>query len=946
MRRIAFILLLIFACDRKGEFVRIDFKLDSSGGVPVYVSSITVSVRWDGVSESITAIVPVETLEAKISVPAGEKREFTAFASVDDGTPVLFGKTIQDVLPDLSNDVNIYMGLIELNGFIHDPLGDSGYCDINGVLVKRVDDVMRMNIWLSPKTPPGEGIFFYIFLDLDQNQSTFMRNFPTGEIGPDAGVIIYAGEYAGGYVFNEWDKDIGMPSLYYFSHFPAYITGNKISIDVPVLAFGKEDGFMDFTVTGESEKIGRLDSTGVGRMREGSPEPANPFLTYSKGIISLIAGSTLGDGGPAINAPLAEYVNEMTVSGNEIIINGAMEEKGFLRKIDLSTGKIYNLAGIITDNPQDFIEAEFPIQVTIPITRGIALDGGDIIFSDPYECTIKRLSLSTETLTTVAGVPGQCEYNGDGPASSVPLNSPSELFVLNGEIYFSDTGNNLVRKVTSDGNVQTIAGYHPSSCDSIYEATYVGPATEACLSSPSGISPDGLGGFYIADTGNYIVRDVDYTGTITTVAGNGNYGQPITGHIPLYSPFHGPEDVFLWSGFLFILDNGHLFYYDYDGYLSDITTPTISAIFPSDYLYFSSDEGFLYSIEDIYNPTPIKLAGPSFPYSLHGGDGEDALYSSLEDPVGLDVYNGDVYFLERNVSSLYKISSSTRKLERIAGNGISKICSPRVPISSAPDTPVFSFPKDIAIGSDGKIYVADGDCTVKVVDFSKNEIRIFAGNCECGLPLDGANATSSPLGELFYIETGSDGSVYLSMMEIEYLYSIILSIDPKGIIHRIGGNPDGITFSDYTAPTPATNVNFGFISFMSIDKELPYLYIVSDGGALWRINLTNNVAELLTSEGEQGIKGALQIPSLSCAIPFENDFFIGCTYDGRIMGFNRYTGFRIAGYKPGFKGMGKTALDSLIYEPIDIDLDGGEIYILLGNPYGIGGRILKISPLQ
>jgi hypothetical protein len=959
-----FIFLFFFACERKGDFVRVDFKLDGAGGVPTYVSSITVDVRWENATSPIVAVIPLDKLETQISVPPGEKRVFTAYASVDDGTPVLTGRTVKDILPDTSNEVFINMGFIEYSGFVHDPLGDSNFCDINGVFIKRIGDFVRISIWVAPDTNLSEETFFYVFLDLDQNPLTYIGDLKF-EIGPDAGVIIYPSGWTSAYVFNDWDYEYGGP-LYYSSSFPAFVTGNKISVDIPISAFGIEDGLMDFTTSSNSFSIGELDTTGVGRMPKGSTEPANPFYSYANGKISVIAGSTLGDGGDAISAPLGDKIYSMVITGNELIYHGSAYGKGFLRKIDLSTGKIYNLAGIVTDVPQSFIEAEFPVQVTIPYPRsGPYFEGIDkyrnfIYFTDREECTIKRVDLNAKKLEVVAGVPGMCSYTRDGLATSVYLNQPSDLFVdqSNGDVYFSDTGNNIVRRIRN-GYVETIAGKYPSSCSPVVEASYSGPSTNACLSGPLGLFPDGVSGFYVADSGNYIFRWVDYSGTITTVAGDGNYGDPSTliGSPLLSVSFSYPTDIFLWQNYLFFVDGGGYIYYDNGGYLNAFSPSySFSLAYPSSSSLYVLRDNSIYYTSSVTAPSFTKVAGSPFPYSLHGGDGGDALGSSLEDPAGLGVYNGEVYFLERNLSSLYKISSG--KLLRVAGNGQSKSgCISSAQIS--PDLPIFSYPQDLAIGSDGKIFVADGDCTVKVVDFSKNEIKIIAGNCyQCYSPIDGSPASSSPLLSLTHIEVGGDGSVYVSMMggNEPKFYSLIYSIDPSGIIHHIGGSSSGVDVWTYTGPTDARNVNFGYIYFISIDRNNSYLYVGGDN-AVWRIDLKTKVAEIFMGEqvASGGIikgsppsyKSALYMYGLYDIFPFGNDLFIGASYSD-VFGFNRWIQFRIAGYpyKSGFKGMNGRAIDSLIYSPVKIDYDGKDIYVLL-NSYGFpGGRILKISPVQ
>src|SRR4029077_6306019 len=109
-------------------------------------------------------------------------------------------------------------------------------------------------------------------------------------------------------------------------------------------------------------------------------------------------------------------------------------------------------------------------------------------------------------ITTVAG--GGGKYYGDsgdgGPASKARLSFPFGVAVAqNGTIYIADTGNNRVREVTPDGIIRALAGTgaHGFAGDG-------GPALSAELSAPEGITLDGKGNLFIADTVNLRVREV------------------------------------------------------------------------------------------------------------------------------------------------------------------------------------------------------------------------------------------------------------------------------------------------------------------------------------------------------------------------------------------------------------------------------------------------------
>jgi trimeric autotransporter adhesin len=80
----------------------------------------------------------------------------------------------------------------------------------------------------------------------------------------------------------------------------------------------------------------------------------------------------------------------------------------------------------------------------------------------------------------------------------------------------SDTDNNRIRRIASDGTIATISGTGSKGFSGDG-----GPATAAMLDAPAGLAFDGVGNLYVADQGNDRVRRIDLDGVITTVAGGG-----------------------------------------------------------------------------------------------------------------------------------------------------------------------------------------------------------------------------------------------------------------------------------------------------------------------------------------------------------------------------------------------------------------------------------------
>jgi uncharacterized protein (TIGR03437 family) len=138
------------------------------------------------------------------------------------------------------------------------------------------------------------------------------------------------------------------------------------------------------------------------------------------------------------------------------------------------------------------------------------------------------------TITTVAGELGVGGYTGDGNAAiNASLWGPAAIaFDSSGNLYIADADNDLIREVSSGGTISTIAGTCPTTpCTGSFSGDKAA-ATKAGLNHPSGLTFDSHGNLYIADTGNYEVREIT-SGTINTVAGNNGGGANFAGDLGL-----------------------------------------------------------------------------------------------------------------------------------------------------------------------------------------------------------------------------------------------------------------------------------------------------------------------------------------------------------------------------------------------------------------------------
>ncbi len=116
---------------------------------------------------------------------------------------------------------------------------------------------------------------------------------------------------------------------------------------------------------------------------------------------------------------------------------------------------------------------------------------GDVYIAEQYSDVVRKVTTLTSIITTIAGT-GTGDFSGDnGAATSAALYGPFRVTLdLSGNVYIADTYNNRIRKVTvSTGIISTLAGSGTSGSFSGDD----GPATSATLSLPYGVAVDLLG---------------------------------------------------------------------------------------------------------------------------------------------------------------------------------------------------------------------------------------------------------------------------------------------------------------------------------------------------------------------------------------------------------------------------------------------------------------------
>lgn len=163
---------------------------------------------------------------------------------------------------------------------------------------------------------------------------------------------------------------------------------------------------------------------------------------------------------------------------------------------------------------------------------GLSSDGnGKIVVADANNNVIRSID-SNGMVETIAGLPTEFGF-ADGLKSTAQFNSPRALHLdKNGDIYVSDTYNNLIRKVTSAGQVTTLAG---AMSTDVYRngiasnPSVDGVARNARFFSPRGLTTDSKGNLYVIDYYHRTVRKISSDGIVSTFAGSADIAGTVDG---------------------------------------------------------------------------------------------------------------------------------------------------------------------------------------------------------------------------------------------------------------------------------------------------------------------------------------------------------------------------------------------------------------------------------
>jgi len=301
--------------------------------------------------------------------------------------------------------------------------------------------------------------------------------------------------------------------------------------------------------------------------------------------------------------------------------------------------------------------------------------------------TLGAGTLMLREAATAPVIGGRKGFAGDyGPAIEAWLDAPGGIVAApNGDIYFADSNNNVIRRIDArNGVITTAVGNHD------LDAGFSGDnqlATEAQLDTPDGVAIAPDGDLIIADSHNDRIRRVDRpTGVITTIAGSGANG------------YDGDDKPAMEAA---------------------LSTPSAVAAAPNGDIYIADTLNYRVRMIEAKTGLIHTVAGNGTPGEADKvGDGGPATSAQLNMPSDVAIApNGDIYIADMHHNRVRKVDARTQIITTVAGSGIWGYAGDDGPAIDAR----LAGPAGIALVSDPP--GPNGKLTIFIADFYNQRVR-------------------------------------------------------------------------------------------------------------------------------------------------------------------------------------------------------------------------------
>jgi uncharacterized protein (TIGR03437 family) len=550
--------------------------------------------------------------------------------------------------------------------------------------------------------------------------------------------------------------------------------------------------------------------------------------------------------------------------------------------------------------------------------EGVAVAStGAIYVADALDNRVRKIT-PDGLIHTLAGT-GVAGFSGDGGAANVAqLSQPYGIAVdAAGNLYIADLGNARVRKVTPDGNIQTVAGGGTIAPGGNGDG---GSALDALLMEPRNVAVQADGTLFVSDFGANRVYQISPAGTLTTLAGNGTAGFGGDSGPAQLAQLSAPAGLAVdSSGTVYIADSGNnrirKVYQGVIGTDDSILSPTGLAAGSSNILYVAAANyaGTLtQAFSGVTSATDIALDELGNAYVTSGR-------------VVLDITSaGSVTIVAGSGGSIY-----------FEGDG------------GAATSARLNSPTGIAIDSAGNWYVADtGNNRIRKIT-SAGVIGTIAGTGDPGAKGDNGFATVAELNAPRGVAVDSELNIYIA----DTGNNAIRKITPSGIIttaanqfkdpEYVAAGPDGTLYIADAGNNRVVKLTPGGTSSNVTQILAPTAVMLDSSGNLY-ISGQTEILEVSPAGTISTVLGGLTAPR-GLALTSAGDLLIAETGTNVVLDLGSAGALTtIAGSGvAGFSGDGAAATSAQLNTPTDLAIDSAGGILIVDS---VNNRIRRLTP--
>jgi uncharacterized protein (TIGR03437 family) len=500
------------------------------------------------------------------------------------------------------------------------------------------------------------------------------------------------------------------------------------------------------------------------------------YRLASNGVLTLVAGNSRagfsGDGGPATRAQLNDPQGLAIDGAGNLYIADSQNNR--VRVVDAS-GVINTFAGtgaFSSEGPRSQRDGGPATGALLHMPKGVAVDkSGNVYIADTAHNLIRKVT-TDGIINTLAGdsLPGFFDTEEKNAIDS-EFNKPSDVAVDgSGNVFIADNLNQVVRKVTTDGKISTYAGDATAGFKGDN-----GPADKAGQLAPMALAMDGSGNLYILSNGDSRIRKVDSKAMITTFAGSGSAGFTDGSDLAKVQ-FNYPTGVAVdGSGNVYVADALNF-------RVRKIAGGSSSSVAGNGGFSYSGDNGPALSAQ-LNSPGGVAADAQGNVYVADTGNhavrrvSRDGIITNI---VGTgqassdNGLNGPAAVAVDSSGAVYIADTLNGRIRRVAGGAVTTVGG----------TDQFFTPTGVAVDAAGNVYVADLNRNMIRRINSGGAVTTVAGSGTAGFGGDNGPATLALLSSPRAVAVDGAGNLYIA----DTGNHRIRRVSSSGTITTVAGN--------------------------------------------------------------------------------------------------------------------------------------------------------------